>query len=71
MVLLVLWIIIVVPSLDCAGFLCGLGEMLVFFGIGAIVFFVWPLLVLQRVKTKFSGGQQIKSEDDNLLDGEL
>lgn len=64
-----LWVIIVVPSLDCTGFLCGLGAFIMFFIIGTIVILVWPLLLIVTLKSKFANSELTKTkEDDDLLD---
>ncbi len=63
-----LWIVIVVPTLDCSGFLCGLGAFILFFVIGTIVILLWPLILLGTLKSKYSDISVNISDDDELLD---
>lgn len=44
-----LFLIIMVPVLDCSGFLCGLGELLIFFLGCAIVLIVMPIIMMTAV----------------------
>ncbi|MBK7129132.1 MAG: hypothetical protein IPM74_12015 [Crocinitomicaceae bacterium] len=41
-----LWLVIVLPSLNCHGFLCGIGEILIFLGLSILLFFITPILML-------------------------
>ena len=48
-----LFLIIMVPVLDCSGFLCGLGELLIFFLGCAIVLIVMPIIMMTAVVARF------------------
>ena len=63
-----LFLTIVVPTLDCSGFLCGLAEILIFFTLGSIVLLVWPLVLIPRIKNKFNGQTLGSRTDDNIID---
>ena len=64
-----LYVFIVVPALDCSGFLCGLGAFLVFLLIGGLAFLIWPLILLAVIPAKFKGfDKNSRKEDSDLID---
>lgn len=63
-----LFLIIVVPSLNCSGFLCGLGEILIFLLISGLVFLVWPLILIPVVKNRFQNNRSTSFKDADLID---
>ncbi len=64
-----LFMIIVVPVMNCSGFLCGLGEILAFIGLGTLVLLVWPLILIPIIKNKYRGKAPASSTmNDELID---
>lgn len=59
-----LFLLIVVPTFDCTGFLCGLGELLIFFGLVAILLIVVPIVLL------FVPGT-LPPKNEGVIDNEL
>jgi hypothetical protein len=65
----ILFLVVVVPSFNCSGFLCGLYEIFVFIGLGTIVLLVWPLILIPIIKSKFKGNSPTSSAlKDDLID---
>lgn len=64
-----LWLGLVYPVLDCAGFLCGLGELILWIVSSGIILLVWPLVLLVLYRNK--GEKPVKRSNDELLDDML
>ena len=71
-VVFVLWLLIVYPTLDCSGFLCGLGEVVMWILISVVLMLVWPLILLVILKRKFKDEVvSLKKDSDELLDNDI
>jgi len=65
----ILFLVIVVPSFNCSGFLCGLYEIFIFMGLGTLVLLVWPLILIAVIKNKFKGNSPTSSAlKEDLID---
>ena len=62
------FVFIVVPSLDCTGFLCGLEEIFIFMAICALLLLIFPLILLTKGLSSLRKNQKIIN--DELLDSE-
>lgn len=62
------FVLIVVPSLDCTGFLCGLEEIFIFLVTCVLLLLVFPLFMLTKGVSSLRKHQTIKN--DELLDSE-
>jgi len=66
----ILYVVIVVPTLGCNGFLCGLGEILLFIGLTGLIFVIWPILFLAYVRAVLKKtAVDVKNED--IIDSEI
>lgn len=63
-----LFALIVVPSMGCHGFLCGLGAILLFFLIAGLVFLIWPLILIPVINSKFQPSNTTSDYDSDLID---
>ncbi|MCB9223326.1 MAG: hypothetical protein H6582_04030 [Crocinitomicaceae bacterium] len=70
-VIFVLWLIIVMPSLDCHGFLCGLGEVVIWLLCSTLIALIWPLILLVVLKRKYLKEEKVVVTNDELLDDVL
>lgn len=66
----VLWGTIVVPVLDCRGFLCGLGEILLFMGLSGVVFVIWPIVYLAYLRAAVKRAPKSTSSTE-IIDNDL
>lgn len=64
---LVYWVLIVLPVLDCNGFLCGLDEMLLFALLGYFTVLLWGILVLVLGKRKHDNSLR-SSKKNQVID---
>lgn len=61
------FVLVVAPSLDCTGFLCGIEEIFIFFGICLVLLVIFPLILLTKVVTSL---RKEKKFNNDLLDSE-
>ena len=64
----VMWMIIVYPVLYCSGFLCGLGEVILWIILSGITLLLWPLILLPIFKRKYGEIEQQKSNEELIDD---
>ncbi|MCP4442428.1 MAG: hypothetical protein GY810_26270 [Aureispira sp.] len=69
----VLYLVIIVPILNCRGMLCGLENVLAFLGISTLMNFVWPtvLIVKNPSTTATSPPQKKKVVATDILDDDF
>jgi hypothetical protein len=70
-VVFVLWLLIVYPVLDCRGFLCGLGETIMWVLSSVLILLIWPLILLIVLKRKYANEPQPLKTNDELLDDDI
>lgn len=63
----ILFLTIYAPQINCSGFLCGIGEFLIFLLASYIVMLIIPILMLTVMLSKLKKGVVGKSDDD-LID---
>ena len=67
-VVFVLWLLIVYPVLDCSGFLCGLGEIIMWILTSTLIMLVWPLILLIVIKRKYANEVKMIKSNEDILD---
>ena len=71
-VIFVLWLIIVYPILDCKGFLCGLGEYILWFLSSLLMMLIWPLILIVYFNRRNTTVPTKKTrQNEELLDNEM
>lgn len=65
-----LWFFIVYPVLNCSGFLCGLGEIIMWILSSCVLMLVWPLVLIVRYKRGMPEASKsvIKRQSEELID---
>lgn len=59
----VLFFVIVYPTINCTGWLCGLGEILIFLGINLLTFLIWPIILLIVASRKYRSTYRAKENE--------
>ncbi|MBI3135264.1 MAG: hypothetical protein HYZ14_11375 [Bacteroidetes bacterium] len=62
----ILFLVLIVPVLDCHGFLCGLGEFLVFLGACGLLLLIFPIILLTASVSYYR--RQAKPSSDELIE---
>lgn len=60
-----LFLIIVVPVINCSGWFCGLGEILLFMLLGTLVLLIYPIVLIVIARRKFNN---INPDETDVLD---
>lgn len=68
----ILWLIIVYPTLDCEGMLCGLAEAVIWFFSSLLLFLVWPIVLILYFNKKYANKRKKRSSrKDDILDTDI
>ena len=68
----VLWMIILYPVLGCRGFLCGIGEFIIWILVSTVVFAIWPVILIFYFNRKYKNQSVVKFRDaEDILDSEV
>lgn len=64
----ILFLVIVVPTIGCTGWFCGLGAMIVFLAACSLLLLIFPILLLTVTYTLLAKRYPKKKPDDELID---
>lgn len=64
-----MFLVIMVPVMDCSGWLCGLGELLIFMGLSLIVLVVMPIVMMTAMVAVLKRKTKREGTSAELIDG--
>ena len=71
-ILFLLYLMIIVPILNCRGLLCGIENVLGFLGIGSLMNFIWSImLIVKTSSTTVAPPQKKKVVVTDILDDDF
>ncbi len=67
-----LWMVIVMPTRGCVGFLCGLDEFILFILLSIATSIAWPIVLIFYANKKYPNkGRVTRAEEEAILDKEF